>query len=375
VSRGRAIVVWILVALATILLLVSSLVIWSKRQLLETDQFTKSSTQLLQDDQVRGVLSAKLVELIGQEANFQERLKKRLPPAAQGAVPVLAGVVRNEATNAIDSFLATPTAQTLWEDAVRRAHATVVAVLEGKNVRNVSTANGQIVLDVQPMISQIAGRLGVTLPATAQSGKIVLMSSSELKNAQHAVKVLHRLTAFLVILVFVLYALAIYLARGRRRAVLMASGGTLVGVGLVLLIIRRVVGNLLVDSLVNVDANKPAVHSVWLIETTVLRDIAIALVVYGVYALVAGFLAGPSRAATWTRRSLAPAFRSHPVATYAVVIAIFLVAVAWGPFLSGRRITGVVVLFVLLLAGLEVWRRQTIREFPATTTGTAAPSP
>ena len=374
-SRGRSIAVWTLVALATLLLLVSSLVVWSKRQLLDTDQFTKSSTQLLQNDQVRGVLSAKLVELIGQEANLQQRLKKRLPPAAQGAVPVLAGVVRNSATNAIDDFLATPVAQNLWENAVRRAHTTVVAVLEGKNVRNVTTANGQIVLNVQPMLAQIADRIGVTLPATASQGQIVLMSSDELKNAQHAVKVLHRLTIFLLILVFVLYALAIYLARGKRRTVLMVSGGTLVGVGLVLLIVRKVVGNQIVDSLVNVDANKAAAHSVWLIETDLLRDIALALIVYGIYALVAGFLAGPSRSATWLRRSLAPTFRLHPVATYAVVITIFLVAAAWGPFLSGRRLWAIVLLGVLLLVGLEVWRRQSIREFPAASTGAPAAGP
>jgi hypothetical protein len=361
-SRGRAITVWILLALATIVTLISSLVLWSKQQFLDTNQWTKSSTELLANPQIRTALSVKLVDLVSQEANIQERLKTRLPPAAQGAVPVLAGVVRSGAARVIDDFLQTQAAQTIWKEANRRAHATLVAVLEGHNVRNVSTANGEIVLDAQPMVSQVAARLGIHLPASSQSGQIVLMKSSQLKNAQHAVKVIHRISAFLVILVFVLYALAIYLARGQRRGVLMAAGGTLVGVGLVLLIIRRVVGNLVVDSFVKVEANKPAVHDVWLIETSLLRDIGLVLLIYGLYALVAGFLAGPSRAAVATRRTLAPTFRDHPVITYAVVIGVFLVLVAWGPFLSGRRITAVVVLFVLLLLGVEIWRRQSIRE-------------
>jgi hypothetical protein len=361
-SRGRAITVWILVGLATTVTLVSSLVLWSKQQFLDTNQWTKSSTQLLANPQVRTALSVKLVDLVSQEANIQQRLQTRLPPAARGAVPVLAGVVRSAAARVIDDFLQTQAAQTIWKEANRRAHATLVAVLEGKNVRNVSTSNGEIVLNVQPMVGQVASRLGIQLPAASSSGQIVLMRSSQLKNAQHAFKVLHAVTAFLVILVFVLYALAIYLARGGRRGVLMASGGCLVGVGLVLLIIRRLAGNWVVDSFVKVEANKPAVHDVWLIETSLLRDIALVLLIYGLYALVAGFLAGPSRAAVAIRRTLAPTFRDHPVITYAVVIGVFLVLVAWGPFLSGRRITAVVVLFVLLLLGLELWRRQSIRE-------------
>jgi hypothetical protein len=370
-SRGRSIAVWTLVALATLVLIVSSLVVWSKRQLLDTDQFTASSTQLLENDQVRAALSAKLVQLIGQEANFQQRIKSQLPPAAQGAVPVLAGIVRSGATNAIDSFLSTSAAQTLWQTAIRQAHMTLVDVLEGRNVRNISTSNGQIVLNVQPMISQVATRLGVTLPASAAQGQIVLMSSNQLKNAQHAVKVLHALTIFLIVLVLVLYALAVWLAVGRRRVVLEAVGGSLIGSGLVLLIVRRLVGDWLVHSFVHIEANKAPVNAIWLIETDLLRDIALVLIVYGLYVLVAAFLGGPSRAATWVRRTLAPTFRNHPVVTYAVVITLFLVAVAFGPFLSHRRLPAVVILFVLLLLGLEVWRRQTIREFPETA-GTAA---
>ena len=139
----------------------------------------------------------------------------------------------------------------------------------------------------------------------------------------------------------------------------------LVIVGALVLIIRRFVGDWIVDSLVNVESSKPAVHSIWLIWTDLLRDIAIALVLYGLFALVAGILAGPSRAAVWARRSLAPTWRDRPVAIWLSATVLFLAFIAWGPSGGNRRFLGVVILAAVLALGLEVWRRQTLREFPA----------
>ena len=58
------------------------------------------------------------------------------------------------------------------------------------------------------------------------------MKSSQLKTAQTAVKLLKALSSLLLIAVFALYALAIYLAQGRRRLLLGATGASLVFVGL-----------------------------------------------------------------------------------------------------------------------------------------------
>jgi predicted tellurium resistance membrane protein TerC len=87
-------------------------------------------------------------------------------------------------------------------------------------------------------------------------------------------------------------------------------------------------------------------------------------VVYGLLAIVASVLAGPNRVGTSVRRWLAPGFRHSVVVVYAVVVAILLILVAWAPFGSGRSEIGTLVLFVLILFGIELLRRQTLREFP-----------
>jgi hypothetical protein len=78
-----------------------------------------------------------------------------------------------------------------------------------------------------------------------------------------------------------------------------------------------------------------------------------------------GVLAGPGRRAVAVRRFLAPYLRDHPVATYAVVVVLFLL---WLSFIPGINNLGqvlvIVALAVLAVVGVEVLRRQTAREFP-----------
>ena len=241
-SKKRGLLVWSLLGLATILLFVSSLTVWSKRQLLNNQAWADTSSQLLANDEVRGAVAQKLSDALFQRVDIEAQLRERLPARSQGAAPALAAALQNTVgPAAADRLLQRPKVQALWENANKRAHAAVVRVLEGKDLGrngNISTANGEVTLDLRPAITRLATRLGVEdkLKANADpnAGQLVIMKSSQLGAAQTAVKTLKALSSLLVILVVALYALAIYLARGRRRLLLGATGGSLVFVGLVL---------------------------------------------------------------------------------------------------------------------------------------------
>jgi hypothetical protein len=367
-SRRRAVVVWGLVVVATVLMLVSSLTIWAKRQLLDTDQWTASTAQLLESPQIRAALAVKLEDALYQRVDATAAVRARLPEQAQAAAPVIAAALQNGSGRAIESFLATPRAQALWERVNRKAHATLVKVLEGKDVGPLETVNGDVVLDLRPMMGAIATRLGfadrLKARASPESGQIVLLESDQLGTVQNAVQALNALTIALVFVVLFLYGLAIYLARGRRRILLETAGGCFVLVGLVLLVARRILGNVLLDSLVKTESSRPAANTAWLIATDLLRDLAIALIVYGLLAILAGTVAGPSRAATWTRRRLAPGFGRGPLVVHGVGLVLLLILIAWGPVAGNRRLIGTLILAGLFFLGLEVLRRLTLREFP-----------
>ena len=88
-----------------------------------------------------------------------------------------------------------------------------------------------------------------------------------------AVKILKALSSLLLIAVVALYALAIYLAQGRRRLLLGATGASLVLVGLVIASLRRFLGGAIVDALVKTEANKQPVRVIWSLETSVANPI------------------------------------------------------------------------------------------------------
>jgi len=369
VSKGRSIAVWALVVVATLLLFVSAMTVWTKRQLLDNDAWTSSSAKLLADDEIRATISARVVDLLYQQVDVSAQLQERLPPQAKGAAPVIAGAVQNAAVSVVNTFLSTPRAQELWKDANSRAHEAIVNVLEGKDAGPISTANGDVVLDLRPLIAQVATRLGVAdrlkENASPDAGRILILRSDQLSTAQTAVKTLKALSVWLAIIVLVMYAIAIYLARGKRRTILMAVGTGILISALLLFVVRRLVGNAVIDSVVKTDANKPAVRRIWLIETDLMKDIAVALLAYGLLLVIAAYLAGPGRWAVAIRRWLAPFFREHVVAVYVVAVLLFLLAVIWGPTNASRQLLGTVIFGITFLVGLEVWRRQTLREFPA----------
>jgi hypothetical protein len=358
-TRNRAIAVWTLVVVASILMLFASLTIWVKRQALDTN----ASGQMLANDEIRGQLSLYLVDSLFNSADATAKIQQALPPNRAALAPVISGALQNVAVQAADRILETPQAQALWEEANRRAHQNLIAVLEGKDVRRFQTENGQVVLDLGPLVQRLSGRFGFEAPPDA--GKITILKSGQLKNAQRALKVIKVASVFLLVLVLFLYGLAIYLAHGHRRRILRATAASFLLVGVLVLVIQRVTGGVVVGSLIKTDAIRPAGNAAWGIGTELLRSVAYALILYGVAGLIGAWLAGPTRLAVAARRRLAPVLEDQVWIVYGVVALLFLLLIAWGPTRATREWWGILLLGGLLFFGVAMLHRQTLREFPA----------
>jgi hypothetical protein len=362
----RAWVPWVLVTLAAVIGLVASLNVWVKRQALSTDNWTQASGQLLENDKIRGALSVYLVDQVYQNVDVPKVLEQKLPPQTKPlAAPIAAGL-QQVAVRAANALLARPRIQQAWKEANRRAHKLFIAVLDGKH-NVLQSTNGNVVLDLRPIVERVAaqtgvgGRLQQRLPPDA--GQIVVMKGNQLSAVRKSVKVIRVLSYLLLFLVIALYAAAIWVARGRRRTVLLGVGISVLVVGLLVLVIRRFAGNYLVDALTTNPTDKGAVTASWAIGTQLLRNVGINTVIYGTVIVFAAWIAGPARPARWSRRMLAPTMRDHPVVIYgAVAVILFLVLLA-GPT-DAQRIFPLLILFGFAFAGTEVLRRQTMREFP-----------
>ena len=379
-----------LLVLGTLILFAGAFAVWVNRQALNTNNWAKTSGKVLAEKRVQTALGAYLVNELFTNVDVAQALQQRLPPQAQPlAGPVAAGL-KELAGRAAPALLARPKVQDAWVAANIAAHKQLIAIVNGGS-NNVSTANGEVTLDLHGLVTDLAQslglgsqvsavqqklqgsggaqaralaqqKLGITLPP--DSGKLVVMKSSDLKTAQDIAGSIKGLAIVLPAVGFLMLALAVYLARGRRRVTLRTTGWCLVIVGVLLLLIRRIAGNQIVNGLVKVPSNKPAVHDIWNIATSLLFAIAIALVVYGLVIVASAWLAGPTRPALFVREKIAPTLRESPAVAYAVPGFVLLLVVLWGPTPAFRNIVTVLLFAGLLALGVTMLRRETAREFP-----------
>ena len=216
-------------------------------------------------------------------------------------------------------------------------------------------------------MTEIGTELGVPDSALAKippdTGVITVMRSDQLSAAQTAVQGVRVLSTALLVLVLALYALAIYLARGERRQTLRNIGFAFMLVGLTVLVVRRVAGNVAIDAL-TAPQGEAAGRRAWLIGSEILMEIGWAVILYGAIAVAGSIFAGPTKAATSLRGRVAPVLNERPGIAWAAVGAVFLLLVLWGGTHALRTWWGIVLLGALLAIGVVALRHQTLREFP-----------
>jgi hypothetical protein len=376
-SRKRRFLVWSLVVLASILALVAIMTTWVKRQMLDNTAWNKATTQVIQDPKVQSAIATYTINTLYDNIDVGKALSQRLPPQLKQLGPPLAGALEQPATNAVARLLQRPRVQALFVKSSSLAHQKLVNVLENKTGYGISTGNGEVTLNIRTFIIEIGTELGLPqgalakLPGTA--GDITLMKSDQLSAAQTGVQAIRRLSAWLLAGVLVLYGLAIYLARGTRRETLRNSGFALALVGILVLVVRRLLGNYVISSLASPNY-QPATHRLWLIGTSILGQIGAAALLYGLVAALGAILAGPSQPATWLRSKIAPILNERPEIAWSAVAFVYLLLILWGGTHALRTWWGILLLGGLIAAGVVALRRETLREFPQTAAA-GAPAP
>lgn len=357
----------ILLVVAVVVGFLAVFATWTKRQALDSTNWSNTSAKLIEDPKIQAALGSYLTTQLFSNVDVAAELRRRLPPQVQGLAGPVAGGLRNLAEQRVPKMLARPVVQDAWVKANESTHKQLIRLLDDKGT-TVSTANGDVVLDTQALLKQLARDVGIgaeipSLPPKA--GQLVIMRSDNLATAQDVAKGVRGLSILLTLLALALFALAVWLARGWRREALRAVGWCFVGIGLLTLVVRRSAGNAVVDGLVQADSVKGAGHQVWQIGTSLLYAIAVAMVIYGLVIVTAAWLAGTSRSGVAVRRRLAPTLRERPGMAYGAVGFVYLLVLAWGPTPALRTFIPIVLIGILLVVGIEALRRQAAREFPA----------
>jgi Short C-terminal domain len=366
-SRLRAIGIYLLVALAGILLFLTTFAVWVDRVALETDVFADTSEELIEDEAVRRAVATRVIDELYDEVDVEEELEGPLPEDVESLAGPTAAVLRETGPGIVERALERPRLQRMWREAVARSHGALVDVLEERS-GTVSTEEGEVTLDLGDIVLEASDRIGVrdTVERRIEpdTGRVVLLRSDDLDTAQDGVRALNALAWVLPLLTLACFALVLWLGGGgRRRLTVRAIGVAILLSGVIGLLAVNLTGWYVVGDLASDEQTTEAGDHAWDIVTELLRGSFRLQIVLGLLVLLAAWVAGPGRRAVAIRRTLAPALRQRRYA-YGALAIVALALLVTGRTSDFARSLGVLVVIAAIALWIEWMRRQTLREFP-----------
>jgi len=313
--RWRSLFAVVLVVLGCVLAPVAGLAVWTNNQVSNTDRFVRSVSPLVDDPDVQAALTNRITATIFQYVDVQglanegvdalvaQGLLAELGTRLETLTPTLTSAVTGFVHDRVAQLVASPAFASAWNAAIRQVHSTGNAILSGDS-KSIVVKGDEVVMDLAPFIDLAKQRLsdaGLTIVQRVPEvhPTVNLAKADTLVRAQTAYSTLNTVAGVLPWLVLMFFAVGVYLARNRFRALVG------VGLGLALSMVVLAAGLLVARSLlVNgvPTAASPAAASGFDIVVTYLRVGLRTLLVLGLVLALAGFLAGRSETAVHIRR-------------------------------------------------------------------------
>src|SRR3954466_1578492 len=312
--RVRSVLAVVLIVLACVLAPVAGVAVWVHNQVSNTDRFVRTMSPLIDDPDVQARLTDRLTSTVFQYVDVQsledDAVKalaaQGLPPDLVDRIntltPTLTSAVTGFVHDRIADLVASPRFESAWDQAITAAHKQANAVLSGDS-NTVVVRGDKVFLDLAPFIDltkqrlSAAGLTAVNLVPDVHP-TVALAKADTLVKAQSAYTALDKVARVLPWIVLLLFAVGVYLARNRFRA-LVGSG-----LGLALSMVVLAAGILVARSLF-IDAvpsgAAPAAASGFDIVVHYLRLGLRAVLVLGLVVALAGYLAGRSESAVRLR--------------------------------------------------------------------------
>ena len=358
-SRGRRIGIWSLLIAGGVAAVLTIFAVWAARQLLDEDRWTDTTTALVADPAVQAALAPFLVDQLYENVDLSAELQEVLPPRLDALAKPAVGALREPLTESVQRLLASPPVQQAWNRAAALTHQQFINLIEERGKALRTPQGGGVVLDLKAVLVEIGQKLGLPITGErlpADAAVIKILSPSQLDAMQRVVNLLRIVAWGLLALTIILLGAAVWLARGRRRETLVSATLTVIIAAILVLLLRRIVGNQIIGDLGRTATGQEAATEVWRIGTSVLAQVTRTLLLLAVVLLIAGFLAGP---ASWARRFRAwarPALTRSPGMVHAAVLVILLAILALGIIPSVRTLAAAVLLIIVTVGGVELVR-------------------
>jgi hypothetical protein len=364
---ARSIVSLLVFVLATVLLVPGLVGHWGHRTVIDGERYIQTVGPLINQPEIQEALATAVTDAVVQKLESEKVVENFLGNIVPNdqltgllAGPISAGI-NSLVGQLVTSFIQSDEFEKIWIEVNKAAQKGVVLVLEGEPGGPVSLQGDEIVLDTSAVAHAIQQHLvdagitvagNITLPENDR--QIVLFSSPALKTVRTIYGLTSPILEYLPLIIAILFAGSIVLARRRARTVV-ATGVVLLA-GAVLLLIGINAGETVV---VNQTAGTPWEAASAVFYSTLLDYLVggtEAIVALGIIVIAAGWFGG--------RTQLAVKVRGHMTAGLAD-LSVRLTGGKPGP-LSGTGLTaarwvvyaiGVLLLLVssLLVATTVLW--------------------
>lgn len=298
----------VLVVVASVLSLLAVIAVWAHDEITDTDRFVATMAPLAHNPDVQSALANRITDAATEQVDVKSLVNDLSQAAAEQGVPPrlaqllggltgpLEGALNNLVHAAAERVVTSDAFATVWEQAVRAGHATMVKALTGEGGGAVVLKNDEVVIDIGPMVDRV--KTALVQAGFAPAAKIpevhtefVVFSSPDLAKIRGGFRLLEILGWWMPVITVLVAAGAVFTAVNRRRALAGAALGiaaAMLLLGLALTVFR----SYFLDHLPT-DASPAAAGAVYDALVTYLRT---SVRVVGFLALVVAlgaFLIGP----------------------------------------------------------------------------------
>ncbi|MFJ3963426.1 hypothetical protein [Streptomyces sp. NPDC090036] len=316
---------------------------WTSSIVGNTDRYVSTVAPLASDPDVQAAAANRVTAALMQHLDLATLLEDAAPdqrPLLQKALGKLGGSLEGAVSSFVkekaQDVIASDQFETIWTNANRTIHTSLVKALTGSGDGAVEIKNDAVTVDLAPVIEQVKTRL--VDAGMSVAGRIpeihtdfTVVQSNDIGRVKTGFRLLQILGVWLPVIAVLLVAAGVLLSAHRRRILVTAALAVAFSVavlGLGLTVFRTVYLNALPDTV-----SQAAAGSVYDAMIRLLRTTIRMVVVLGIVIALAAWLSGPGKYATAARQI----WHSGIVATRATADRLGLRTGPVGPFIRRHR--------------------------------------
>ena len=388
--RARRIAAAVLIFLGSVLAPISLLSVWANNTISNTDHYLATVGPLASNAAIQSAVTDKVTNEVVAAIDVPKIVKNALPARAAPIVAPIEGALYSFVHSTVAKVVASSTFQKVWIDANKVTHKQLVALLNGNGKNGITVTNGEVVLDLSPLVTNVQHQLasaGFTVVNRLPVSKvphtsIVLFKSDSLTKAQAGFQALNTLGVWLPVVALVFLIAGVLLSLRRRAALVRPALYVAFGMVLVL-IVMKVVRHFYLASVPADVLPRPAAAAAFDIAIHFLIEGARAMLAFALLIALGAYFTGPARLATAARtgvnRGLSAVgswleqagalpvglrqwvLRYRPWLQGVVVLAFVVATLLWSPHTAKVEIW-LAIIGVVLLAIIGIVRSRTREE-------------